>query len=70
MPSTSMIPRALNFKGPRTRDHGVPEVVSQVQPPPTATLVHVHPMDIVQDAPNRPSAVVMRGVCFGKSRGV
>ena len=30
MPSISMIPRALNFEGPRTRDHGVPEVASQV----------------------------------------
>ena len=52
MPSTSMIPQALNFEGPRTRDHGVPEVASHVQPPPTATSVHVDPMDIVHDAPN------------------
>ena len=53
VPSTSMIRRALDFKGPRTRHHGVPEVGSHVQPPPTATLLHVDPMDIIQDAPNR-----------------
>ena len=47
MPSTSMIPQALNFEGPRTRDHGVPEVASQMQPPLTATPVRVDPMDIV-----------------------
>ena len=56
MPSTSMIPQALNFEGPYIGDHGVPEVASQVQPPPTAMPVHVNPMDIVQAAPNRPSA--------------
>ena len=56
MPSTSVIPQALNFEGPRTGDHGVPEVASQVQPPPTATPVHVDPMDIIQDAPNCPGA--------------
>ena len=53
VPSTSVIPRALNFEGPRTGDHGVPEVASQMKPPPTTTPVHVDPMDIVQDAPNR-----------------
>ena len=47
VPSTSMIPRALNFEGPRTGDYGVPEVASQVQPPPTAPPIHVDPMDIV-----------------------
>ena len=56
MASTSVISWALNFEGPRTRDHGVPEVASQVQPPSTATPVHVDPMDIVHDAPNRPGA--------------
>ena len=56
VPSTSVIRRALNFEGPRTRDHGVLEVASHVQPPPTATPVHVDPMDIIQDAPNRPGA--------------
>ena len=56
VPSTSMIPWALNFEGPRTRDHGVPEAASHVQPPPTATPVRVDPMDIVQDAPNRSGA--------------
>ena len=53
VPSTSMIPQALNFEGSHTGDHGVPEVASQVQPPPTVTPVRVDPMDIVQDAPNR-----------------
>ena len=56
VPSTFVIPRALNFEGPRTGDHGVPEVANQVQPPPTATPVHVDFMDIIQDAPNRPGA--------------
>ena len=56
MPSTSMIPRALNFEGPRTGDHGISEVASHVQPPTTAMSVHVDPMDIVQDAPNRHGA--------------
>ena len=56
VPSTSMIPQALNFEGPRTRDHGAPEVASPVQPPSTATPIHIDPMDIVQDAPNRPGA--------------
>ena len=53
MPSTSVIRRALDFEGPRTRHHGIPEVSSHVQPPPTATTVHVDPMDIIEDAPNR-----------------
>ena len=56
MPSTFMIARALNFEGPRTGEHGVLEVVSQVQPPPTTMPVHVDPMDIVEAAPNCPSA--------------
>ena len=56
MPSTSVISLALNFEGPRTGDHGIPEVASQVQPPPTTMPVHVDSMDIVQDAPNRPGA--------------
>ena len=30
VPSTSMIPWALNFEGPRTEEHGVLEVTSQV----------------------------------------
>ena len=47
VPSTSVIPRALNFEGPRTGDRGVLEVASQVQPPPTATSVHIDPMDII-----------------------
>ena len=46
----------LTFEGPRTGDHGVLQVASQVQPPPTATPIHVDPMDIIQDAPNRPGA--------------
>ena len=53
MASTS-IAQALNFEGPRTREHGVLEDASQVQPPPTATSVHVDPMDIVEATPNRP----------------
>ena len=56
VPNTFMIPRALNFEGPRTGDHGVLEVASHVQPPPTTMPVNVHPMNIVQDAPNRPGA--------------
>ena len=56
MPSTSMIPQALNFKGPHTESHGVPKVASQVQPPPSAMPVYVDPMDIVQAVPNRPGA--------------
>ena len=56
MPGTSMIRRALDFEGPRTGYHGVPEVSSHVQPPPTAMTVHVDPMDIIQDAPNRSGA--------------
>ena len=55
VPSTSII-GALNFEGLGTGDPGVPEVISQVQPPPTATPVHVDPMDIIQDAPNCPNA--------------
>ena len=55
MASTS-IARALNFKGPRTREHGVLEDASQVQPPSTTTSIHVDPMDIVEAAPNRPGA--------------
>ena len=47
VPSTSVIPRALNFEGPRSEDHGVPEIASEVQPPPTATPVHIDPMDII-----------------------
>ena len=54
--STSMIRRALDFDGPRTGHHGVSEVGSHVQPPPTATTVPVDPMDIIQDAPNRSGA--------------
>ena len=53
VPSTSMIRRALDFEESHTRHHGVSEVGSHVQPPPTATIVHVDPMDIIQDAPNR-----------------
>ena len=56
VPSTSVIRRALDFEGPCTGHHGVPEVSSHVQPPPTATTVHVDPMDIIQDAPNRSGA--------------
>ena len=56
VPSTSVIRWALNFEGPRTGHHGVPEVSSHVQPPPTATPVHVDPMDLIQDAPNHPGA--------------
>ena len=44
----------LNFERPRTGEHGVLEDVSQVQPPPTATSVHVDPIDIIEAAPNRP----------------
>ena len=67
MPSTSVIPRALNFEGPRTGDHGVPEVASQVQPPLTATPVHVDPMDIVQDAPNCHGAVLLQIISVCKT---
>ena len=56
VPSTFVIPRTLNFEGPRIGDHRVPKVASHTQPPPTATPIHVDPMDIVQDAPNRPGA--------------
>ena len=62
MPSTSVFPRALNFEGPHTGDHGVLEVANQVQPPPTATLVHVDPMDIVQDASNQPGACLINAI--------
>ena len=55
MASTS-IAWALNFEGPHTREHGVSKEASQVQPPPIATSIHVDPMDIVEDAPNRPGA--------------
>ena len=54
MPSTSVIRWALDFEGPHIGHHGVPEVGSHVQPPPTATPIHVDPMDIIQDIPNRP----------------
>ena len=47
VPSTSVIRRALDFKGPRTRHHRVSEVGSHVQPSPTATAVPVDPMDII-----------------------
>ena len=47
VPSTSVIRRVLNFERPRTGDHGVPEVASPIQPPPTAMPVHVDPMDII-----------------------
>ena len=56
MPSTSVIQWALDFEGPRTGHHRVPEVGSHVQPSPTSTPVHVDPMDIIQDAPNRSGA--------------
>ena len=56
VPSTSVIRRALDFDGPRTGHHGVSEVGSHVQPPPTATTVPVYPMDIIQDTPNRSGA--------------
>ena len=46
----------LNFEGPHTGEHGVLEVASQLQLPPTATPIHVDPMDIVQAAPNHPGA--------------
>ena len=62
VPSTSMIPRALNFEGTRTGDHGVSEVASQVQPPPTATHVHVDPMDIVEATPNCPGACPINAI--------
>ena len=47
VPSTSVIRRALDFEGPRTGHHGVSEVGSHVQPPPTATTIPVDPMDII-----------------------
>ena len=53
MASTS-IARYLNFERPRTREHGVLEDANQVQPPSTATSVHIDPMDIVEAASNRP----------------
>ena len=55
MASTS-IARTLNFEGPRTGEHGVLADASQVQPPSTATSVHVDPIDIVEVAPNCPGA--------------
>ena len=55
MASTS-IAWVLNLKGPHSREHGVLEDTSQVQPPPTTTSVHVDPMDIIEAAPNRPGA--------------
>ena len=55
-PASTSIVQALNFEGPHTREHGVLEDASQVQPPPTATSIHVDPMDIVEAAPNRPGA--------------
>ena len=54
MASTS-IAWALNFKG-HSRENEILEDASQVQPPPTASSVHVDPMDIVEAAPNRSSA--------------
>ena len=51
--ASTSIARALNFEGPRTRENAVLEDTSQVQPPPTATSVHVDPMDIVEATPNR-----------------
>ena len=62
VPSTSVIRRALNFERPRTRDHGVLEVGSHVQPPPIATPIHVDPMDIIQDAPHRPDACPINAI--------
>ena len=62
VPITSVIPQALNFERPCTGDHGVPEVTSQVQPPPIAMPVHLNPMDIVQDAPNRPGACPINAI--------
>ena len=56
VPNTSVIQLALNFEGPRIGHHGVPEVDSYVQPPPSAMPVHVDPMDIIQDTSNRPGA--------------
>ena len=56
VPNTSVIRWALDFEGPHTGQHGVPEVGSHVQPPPTTTTVHVDPMDIIHDAPNRSGA--------------
>ena len=53
VPSTSMIRQALDFEGPRIGHHGVSEVGSHVQPPPTATTIPVDSMDIIQNAPNR-----------------
>ena len=53
MASTS-IARQLNFEGPRNEEHGVLEDASQVQPPPTATSIHVDPMEIVDATPNCP----------------
>ena len=52
VPSTSVIPRALNFEEPRIGDHGFLEVANQVQPPPTVhpfvlipwTLYRTHPI--------------------------
>ena len=47
VPSTFVIRQALDFEGPRTGHHGVSEVGSHVQPPPTATTGPVDPMDII-----------------------
>ena len=54
--ASSSIARALNFERPRTREHGVLEDASQVQPPPTTMFFHVDPMDIIEATPNRPGA--------------
>ena len=62
VPSISVIRRALDFEGPRTRHHGVSEVSSHVQPLPTATTVPVDPMDIIQDTPNRSGARLINAI--------
>ena len=54
--ASTSIARALNFKGPHSREHGVLEDASQVQLPSTATSVHIDPMDIVEAAPNHHGA--------------
>ena len=56
VPSTSVIRQALDFEEPRIGHHGLSEVDSHVQPPPTATTGPIDIMDIIQDAPNRSGA--------------
>ena len=54
--ASTSIARQLNFEGPHTGEHEVLEDTSHVQPPLTATFVHVDPMDIIEATSNHPGA--------------